>query len=180
MFIGTVFQQIYSIVDTMVAGYNLGDQAIAAIGATSSLYAFIIDFAFGMNSGFALVVTRAFGSHDEEKLRRSIGGMLLLDAIVTVVLTVTAILFLKPLMRLMNTPQSIFDDAYRYMLIICLGMITTLSFNMFSAILRAVGNSVTPLYFLVISCLANIGMDLLMIVVLHLGVAGAAIATVLA
>lgn len=180
MFIGTVFQQIYSIVDTMVAGYNLGDQAIAAIGATSSLYAFIIDFAFGMNSGFALVVTRAFGSHNEEKLRRSIGGMLLLDAIVTVVLTVTAILFLKPLMRLMNTPQSIFDDAYRYMLIICLGMITTLSFNMFSAILRAVGNSVTPLYFLVISCLANIGMDLLMIVVLHLGVAGAAIATVLA
>lgn len=180
MFIGTIFQQIYSIVDTMVAGYTLGDHAIAAIGATSSLFAFIIDFAFGMNSGFALVVTRAFGSHDAEKLRRSIGGMMLLDTLVTIILTILAVLFLKTLMHLMNTPQSIFADAYRYMLIICMGMITTLGFNMFSAILRAVGNSVTPLFFLVISCLANIGMDLLFIVVLHMGVGGAAIATVLA
>ena len=94
--IGNLFQQIYSIVDTMIAGYNLGDSAIAAIGATSSLWALIIDLAWGMNAGFALVVTRAFGSHDDGAIKEAIAGTMILDAVVTAALTIISIVFLKP------------------------------------------------------------------------------------
>lgn len=176
--IGNIFQQIYSIVDTMVAGYNLGDDAIAAIGATSSLYGLIINLAWGMNSGFALVVTRAFGAQDEVHIRKAIGGTMLLDGIITAVLTVLALVFLRPLMRLMHTPEGIFADAYIYMLIIVGGMLATIAYNMFASLLRAFGNSVTPLYFLIISSVLNILLDLLFVAVFHFGVAGAALATV--
>ena len=124
-------------VDTMVAGYCLGDQAIAAIGATSSLYGLIIDLAWGLNSGFALVVTQAFGAHDQRKIRRSIGHMMVLDGMITAVLTLLALIFLRPLMRLMNTPDTIFDQAYSYMAVIFGGMLATICYNMFAGILRA-------------------------------------------
>ena len=91
LFIGNIFQQVYSMVDTMVAGYNLGDNAIAAIGATSSLYALLIDVASGLNSGYAIVVTQRFGAHDEEKLRESIAGMIKLNVVITIILTVLSI-----------------------------------------------------------------------------------------
>ena len=133
LFIGNIFQQIYSMVDTMVAGYTLGDQSIAAIGATSSLYGLLIDFASGLNSGCAIVVTQCFGAHDEKKLRKSIAGML-----------------------------------------------STVAYNMFSAILRAVGNSKTSLYFLIISSVLNMGMDFFFVVVLGIGITGIALATVIA
>lgn len=176
--IGNIFQQVYSIVDTMIAGYNLGDGAIAAIGATSSLYALIIDLAWGMNSGFALVVTRSFGAHDEERVKRTIAGTMLLDGIVAVILTALSLIFLNPLMRLMNTPDTVLEDAYRYMLIICTGMIGTVAYNLFASLLRSFGNSVTPLIFLIISSVTNIVLDVLFVAVFHLGVVGAALATV--
>ena len=137
LFVGNIFQQVYSMVDTMVAGYCLGDQAIAAIGATSSLYGLIIDLAWGLNSGFALVVTQAFGAHDQRKIRRSIGHMMVLDGMITAVLTLLALIFLRPLMRLMNTPDTIFDQAYSYMAVIFGGMLATICYNMFAGILRA-------------------------------------------
>ena len=99
LFIGNVFQQIYSMVDTMVAGYNLGDNAIAAIGATSSLYGLIINLASGLNSGYAIVVTQRFGARNETELKASIAGMIQLDVAVTIVLTVLSLAFLRPLMR---------------------------------------------------------------------------------
>lgn len=180
LLIGNIFQQVYSMVDTMVAGYNLGDHAIAAIGATSSLYGLIIDFASGLNSGYTIVVTQRFGAHDKKKLKESIAGMIELDAAVTVVLTVLSLVFLRPLMRFMNTPAVIFGQAYSYIAVICAGMAATIAYNMFAGILRAFGNSRTSLSFLIISSLINMGMDLLFIVVLHMGVAGAALATVIA
>ena len=180
LFIGNIFQQVYSMVDTMVAGYCLGDQAIAAIGATSSLYGLIIDLAWGLNSGFALIVTQAFGAHEQGKIRKSIGHMMVLDGIITVILTVLALVFLPALMRLMNTPESIFDQAHSYMVVIFAGMLATICYNMFAGILRAFGNSKTPLYFLIFSSLLNIGLDLLFVAVLHMGVGGAALATVVA
>lgn len=180
IFIGNIFQQIYSVVDTMVAGYNLGDAAIAAIGATSSLYGLIIDLAWGMNSGFALVVTRSFGAHDEGTLKKSIAGTMLLDLGITLALTALAGCFLRPLMGLMNTPESIFPDAYRYILIICLGLPATMAYNMFASLLRCVGNSVTPLVFLIVSSLTNILLDLLFVAGFRWGVTGAAAATVCA
>lgn len=178
LFIGNIFQQVYSMVDTMVAGYCLGDQAIAAIGATSSLYGLVIDLAWGLNSGFSLVVTQAFGAHDQGKLRKAIGGMMLLDGLITAVLTVLALLFLTPLMRLMNTPDSIFEQAYSYMAVIFAGMLATICYNMFAGILRAFGNSKTPLYFLIFSSLLNIALDLLFVAVFRMGVGGAALATI--
>ena len=178
LFIGNIFQQVYSMVDTMVAGYCLGDQAIAAIGATSSLYGLVIDLAWGLNSGFSLVVTQAFGAHDQGKLRKAIGGMMLLDGIITAVLTVLALLFMTPLMRLMNTPDSIFEQAYSYMAVIFAGMLATICYNMFAGILRAFGNSKTPLYFLIFSSLLNIALDLLFVAVFRMGVGGAALATI--
>lgn len=180
LFIGNVFQQVYSMVDTMIAGYCLGDNAIAAIGATSSLYSLMIDFAAGLNSGCAIVVTQHFGAHDEKKLRKTIAGMIELDAGITLILTLLALSFLRPLMRFMNTPEAIFEQAYRYIVVICAGMIATIGYNLFSGILRAFGNSRTSLVFLILSSLLNMGMDVLFVAVLHLGVAGAALATVIA
>lgn len=180
LFIGNIFQQIYSMVDTMVAGYALGDQAIAAIGATSSLYGLLIDFASGLNSGCAIVVTQCFGAHDGRKLRKSIAGMIIIDAIITCLVTISALIFLRPLMCFMNTPDSIFEQAYIYIAIICAGMLFTISYNMFSAILRAVGNSKTSLYFLIISSVLNMGLDFFFVVVLGISITGIALATVIA
>lgn len=180
LLIGNIFQQVYSMVDTMVAGYCLGDLAIAAIGATSALYSLIISLSVGLNSGFAVVVTQSFGAHDEGKLRKAIGGMMTLDAVITVLLTVLSLVFLPALMRLMNTPESIFDQAYSYMAIICAGMTATIGYNMFAGILRSFGNSRTPLYFLIFTCVLNIALDLLFVAGFGMGVGGAALATVAA
>jgi len=180
LFIGNIFQQVYSMVDTMVAGYCLGDQAIAAIGSTSSLYWLVIDLSWGLNSGFALIVTQAFGAHEQGKIRKSIGHMMVLDGIITAVLTIPALIFLPSLMRLMNTPENIFDQAYSYMVVIFAGLPATICYNMFAGILRAFGNSRTPLYFLIFSSLLNIALDLLFVAVFRMGVGGAALATVVA
>lgn len=180
LFIGNIFQQLYTVADTMVVGRGLGDSAIAAIGATSALYNLLIDFAWGMNSGCGIVVTQSFGAHDEKKLRQSIAGMMILDTTVTAVLTLLSLLFMGPMLQYMNTPDSIFAQAHVYIAVICGGMIFTIAYNMFSAILRAVGNSRAPLYFLIVSSLLNITLDVLAVLVFHLGVAGAALATVAA
>lgn len=180
LLIGNIFQQVYTMVDTMVVGYSLGDTAIAAVGATSALYALLLDFAIGMNSGCGIVVTRNFGAGEQENLRRSIAGMVLLNVAVTAVLTVLSLLFLPWLLRYMNTPEAIFSQTYTYIAILCRGMLATICYNMFSAILRAVGNSRSPLYFLIISSFVNIALDLVMVMGLRLGVAGAAVATIIA
>lgn len=180
LFIGNLFQQVYGVVDTMVAGYCLGDAAIAAIGATGSLYSLIASLAWGLNSGFALVITQSFGAHDVRHLRQAIAGTFILDTGIAAALTVLALAFLKPLMRLMNTPDAIMDQAYSYMIVICGGMLATIAYNMFAGIMRAFGNSRTPLYVLVFCCMVNIILDLLFVSVFHMGVAGAALATVLA
>lgn len=178
LFIGNIFQQIYSMVDTMVAGYFLGDSAIAAIGATSSLYSLLLNLAIGMNNGYAIVVTQCFGAHDEKRLRQSVAGMILLNAAVTLTVTLFSLAFLEQLMHFMNTPESIFSPAYQYIWIICAGMLATIAYNMFAGFMRAMGNSQTPLYFLIFSSALNIALDLLMVVVFQMGVAGAALATV--
>ena len=180
LFIGNIFQQVYAMIDTMTAGYCLGDQAIAAIGAGSALYGLVLDLAWGLNSGFALVVTRAFGAHEREKLRSCIGTMMVLDVLIALGLTIPALVFLPRLMRLLNTPDRIHDQAYRYMFVIFAGMLATILYNMFAGILRAFGNSRTPLYFLILSSLMNIALDLLFVAVLGMGVGGAALATIVA
>lgn len=180
LFIGNIFQQIYSVVDTMVAGYNLGDGAIAAIGATASLYGLIISFAVGLNSGYSIVVTREFGAHNTKKLKQSIAAMLMLNIAVAIVVTALSLAFITPFMRFLNTPDAIFNDAHTYIAIICGGILATVCYNMFAGIMRSVGNSRTPLIVLIISSFINMGLDVLFIMVFHLGIAGAALATVIA
>ena len=180
LLISDVFQQVYSIVDTMVVGHVLGDAAISAIGATSALYALLISLASSMNTGFSIVITQAFGARDLQTVKRGIAGAMVLNLAITVLLTAASVCFLKPLLVWMNTPAAIFEDTYRYILIVCLGVAATVSYNLFAGLLRAVGNSRTPLYCLLLSSLVNVALDILLVVVVPVGVAGAAIATVVA
>ena len=180
MFIGNIFQQFYTMADTMVVGHSLGDNAIAAIGATSALYSLIFRIAFGMNNGYGIVVSRCFGTHNEKELRQSVAGMITYNTVVTLLLTAIALVFLRPLLVFMNTPEAIFGQAYLYIVILCAGMIFTICYNMFASILRAVGNSRAPLYFLIMASLINIVLDVILVVWLHGGVAGAAAATIAA
>lgn len=180
LFIGTLFQQAYNIIDTMIAGYNLGDDAIAAIGATSSLYSLIICFANGLNSGYGIIVSRIFGAKNYERLRKSIATMMLLDLGITLLLTVLVLPLLRPLLAVLSTPTEIFGQAYEYIFVIVAGLVTTIAYNMCAGFLRAIGNSRVPLYFLIISCILNLGMDMLFIIGFGMGVIGAGLATVIA
>ncbi len=180
LFVGNLFQQLYSAVDTMIAGYNLGDTAVAAIGATSALYSLLVNLAAGLNSGYGIVAAQTYGSKNYPKLRKVAGAMAALNLTVTLVLTVLSLLFLRPLMALMQVPDTLFHDAYLYIGVILGGMVTTIAYNMFAGFIRAMGNSRTPLYFLIISCLTNLSMDVVFIVGLGWGVQGAAAATVIA
>ncbi|MBQ0071984.1 MAG: MATE family efflux transporter, partial [Spirochaetales bacterium] len=168
-----------SVVDTMVAGYNLGDGAIAAIGATAALYSLFIHVSLGLNRGFAIVVTQSYGAKREEDIKASIASTILLNAFVTVVLTTITCTFMHPFLKMMKTPTEIYQDTYNYIIVICAGMVATIAFNMFSSILNAFGNSRTSNIYLIVSSLLNIVLDLLFIMVFHMGVQGAAWATVI-
>ena len=180
LFIGNIFQQVYNLADTAIAGYTLGDNAIAAIGATSSLYSLLVDFASGMNSGFGIVTAQSFGAKNWGKVRRSIAAMLVLNLALAAVLTAGSLVALRPLMAAMEVPAAIFEDAYAYIFVIFAGLLATVCYNMFAGILRAFGNSRTPLYVLVAACVVNLVLDVLFMVQFQWGVAGAAAATVIA
>lgn len=178
MFVGNIFQQIYSIVDTMVAGYCLGDDAIASIGVTAALYSFIINFAIGMNSGSALVLTRSIGAGNKSKVKRDIAGMTVLNLAITVILTIITCAGMRWFLAIINTPDDIFTRAYQYMMVLCIGIVATVLYNMFASILRAFGNSRTALLFLIISSILNVILDYVCIGFLDFDVMGAAFATV--
>lgn len=180
LFIGTLFQQAYNIIDTMIAGYNLGDEAIAAIGATSSLFSLIMCFANGLNSGYGIIVSRIFGAKNRERLKSTVAAMVILDFGITLILTLLVLPLLRPLLKVLSTPTEIFDQAYAYIFVIVAGLITTLAYNMCAGFLRAIGNSRVPLYFLIVSCFLNLGMDMLFIMVFRMGIIGAGLATVIA
>ncbi len=180
LFIGMLFQQVYNITDTMIVGYGLGENAVAAVGATSALYSVLINFANGLNNGYGIIISQAFGGRNWKKLRQGFAAMVILDVGITLILTLVSLILLKPLLFWLETPAEIFQQAHQYIAIILAGMITTIAYNMGAGFLRAVGNSRIPLYFLVISCGLNILMDLLFVMVFQMGVKGAAAATVIA
>ena len=178
LIIGNVFQNLYNVVDVAIVGNSLGDHALAAVGATSALYGLYICLNFGFNNGFSLVIARNFGAKDIPRLKRSIGGTLRLGVLLSVVLTVLGIFTTRPLLVLLHTPD--IDLSFRYISVLVYCVIFSVLYNTFSAILRAVGNSVAPLVFLIIGTVTNIILDVLFIRVFHMGVFGAAFATVLA
>lgn len=180
LFIGTLFQQVYNVADTMIVGYGLGEDAVAAVGATSALYSVLVNFAVGLNNGYGIVISRAFGEKNRIKMRKAFAVMAVLDLAITLLLTILSLVFLRHLLVWLDTPADIFSRSYAYIQIILAGMVTTIVYNMGAGFLRAVGNSRTPLYFLLISCGLNILMDLLFVMGFHMGVTGAAVATVIA
>jgi len=179
MMIGSLFSDLYNLVDMTIAGYTIGDTALAAISATSGIMAFINATSRGFNIGNAISVSNAFGEGDMEKTRRSLAGMFTLCYALSISLTILLCIFIKPLMRLINTPESLFIDAYKYIIVIIIGLTFTMSYDLFACAFRALGNSKIPLYLLIACSFLNVGLDILFMGALKMGVMGAAIATVL-
>lgn len=180
LLLGNVVQQVYQIADTIVVGRYLGVDSLAAVGATGSLLFLLLGFAWGLTSGFAIPTAQAFGARDHAAVRRSVAAGTILTALVTVVITVVAPLIAAPALALMQTPAELMDEATVFTQISFLGAGAMMFFNYLSAIIRAIGDSRTPLVFLTISCALNIGLVLTFVGVFGWGVAGAALATVLA
>ena len=179
MLMGLLFQQLYNLVDTMIVGKLLGVQALAAVGATGSLNFLIIGFCLGVCSGFSIPVAQKFGAGDHVGLRKYVANGVWLSILFSAVMTVLTVIFCKPILRIMQTPDDIFQGAYEYIVIIFIGIPVTYLYNMCSGLIRAVGDSKTPVYFLAIASILNIVLDVVLIVNFKMGVAGAAVATVI-
>ena len=180
LLLGNIFQQFYNMADTVIVGRFVGAGALAAVGSTGTIMFLITGFAQGITSGFSILTSQRFGAGDANGVRRSVANGVILAVISTVILTAVCLGVMRPLLGLMNTPEDIFHDAYTYIMIISGGMVATVFYNLFSAYLRAVGNSQVPLFFLVFSACLNIVLDLAFIIWFDKGVAGAALATVVA
>ena len=180
IFLGNLLQLTYSLVDTRIVGSFLGDDVLAAVGATTTLSNLIVGFLMGLCGGFAIISSQCFGAKDDKGLRKTFAVSLILGVVIAVVLTVAGLVFLNPILRFLNVPDGLMGIAYEYIFIIIAGILATLFYNIFSSILRAIGDTVTPLIILAVSVVLNIIGDLFFIVVLKAGVQGAAVATVLA
>lgn len=175
---GKLFQQIYSVVDAAIVGHTLGVNALGGVGSTGSVNFLILGFCDGVTSGFALPVAQAFGAGNQKSLRRFVTNSAILTVIITVLLMALILPLTGKLLTLMGTPESQYDYAYSYIFIIFLGIPATMLYNLLAGIIRSLGDSKTPIYFLVIASILNIFGDLLLICVFRMGVAGAAWATV--
>lgn len=177
LLIGNVFQQFYSMADTVIVGQTLGDAALSGVGSTGALSFLILGFAQGLSSGFAVITSQRKGANDTDGVRRSIATSIELTVIINIALTLIAVFTCRPLLEVMNTKPEFIDFAYNYIVVIFAGMMLNALYNQFSNTLRAIGDSTAPLIFLIIACLVNIGLDCLLIIVCRMGVEGAAIAT---
>lgn len=180
IFLGNLFQILYSLIDTKIVGSTLGETALASVGSVSTLYNLLTGFFNGLTLGFSVVTARFYGSGEEKALKKNIAGAITLGFGTAIVLITLTAVFLKPILRLLQVPAEQFDMSYSYIVVLVWGMFITLAYNLCANTLRATGDSVTPLIYLVISSLVNVGLDYFFILNLHLGVAGAAYATVLA
>lgn len=179
VFIGNIFQQFYSMVDAIIVGKFVGTKGLAAVGATGTITFLILGFLMGLTAGFTVLTSQKFGAGKMEEMRQTVGNAAVLSAIVSAIMTAVSMLGMRTLLVFMHTPADIFDDAYTYIMIICGGIFAQVLYNILASILRALGNSRTPLYFLIISAVLNIILDLVFIIVFHWGAPGAAWATVI-
>lgn len=180
LLIGNILQQLYNMVDTIVVGRGIGVNALAAVGATSSINFLILGFIMGMAQGVSILTSQFFGSKDYQKLRKSITMSLYISIAVCVVMTTISLTFIRPILNLMGTPDSILEDAICYIRVIFMGLTITYAYNFFSGILRAVGDSRNPVIAMIIACIVNIVLDVWFVIGLKIGVEGAAYATVIA
>lgn len=175
---GNLFQQLYNMVDTIIVGKFVGLDALAAVGATGTVSFLIIGFATGLSAGFAVIVAQKYGAGDREGVKLASFNAIVLTVVMTAVITVISSLGMNWLLTVMNTPDNVYQMSYDYIIIIARGLAFTMLYNVCAGLLRAVGDSKTPLYFLIISAVLNVGLDLLLIIVFGMGVKGAAIATI--
>lgn len=176
---GNLFQQLYNIADSIIVGKTLGIHALAAVGASSSINFLVIGFCIGICSGFAIPISQRFGAKDYSGMRRFVFNAAVLGAFFAVVITVITALLCRQILQLLKTPELIMEGAYSYLLVIFLGIPFTILYNLSAGILRAVGDSKSPFFFLAISTVINICGDLFTIRVLGMGVEGAAISTIM-
>lgn len=180
LLIGNIFQQFYNVADTAIIGHVLGDHALAAIGASASIYSLVIGFAHGITNGFAVIIARYYGAKDEGNLKKSVAWTYALTVFVALFLTIMSMVLLHPVLVALKTPNDIINETERYLRIVLGGAVITCFYNMFAALMRAIGNSKTPLYFLVLSSAINVFLDILFVKYFGMGIAGAAVATVIA
>lgn len=180
MLIGNIFQQLYNMVDSMIVGKYVGAQALASVGATGSLNFLFFSVCFGLSNGIGIIVSQRFGAGDTEGVKKTISNAVYIMAVAAFIMGGSGCLLAKPILQFMNTPDDIIAGATIYMQISCIGVIAISLYNGVSSILRGVGDSKTPLYFLIVSSVINIVLDLIFIRVFNWGVAGAAIATIIA
>lgn len=180
LLIGNIVQQLYQVVDAMVVGRNLGVNALAAVGTTGAIMFLLIGFAMGLTTGFAIPTAQAHGARDDRAVRSSVAAGTILTALSALVITVIGVLGARPLLQLMQTPAILLDEATTFAVVSLSGAVAIMFFNYLSAILRARGDSTTPLIFLLIASVANMGLVIWFVRYLHLGVGGAALATVVA
>ena len=180
VFLGTLFQQFYNMVDTMIVGKYLGLKQLAGVGVTGSLSFLIIGFCTGICSGFAIPVAQAFGARDEKGLRKYVTNSVWYCVVVSIVMTIATVLLCRQMLVWMNTPEEAFIYAYHYIVIVFAGIPFTVLYNMVSGIFRSLGDSKSPVVFLIISSLLNVVLDLLFIPVMGMDVEGAALATIIA
>ena len=177
---GNVFQQLYTVVDTAVVGQVVGVKALAAVGAADWLNWMVLGIVQGLTQGFSILMAQYFGAGDHRELSRSVGASLTLCAVSSALILLLSQLSAGPVLRLLNTPNDIFGDSLLYLRIIFAGVPVITAYNFLAAILRALGDSKTPLYAMIVAALINVGLDLLFVMGFHWGIAGAAAATVIA
>ena len=180
LLLGNVAQQLYNIVDTVIVGRFVDPLALAAVGSTGTIMFLMFGTSNGMVSGFSIVTSQKYGAGDSKGVKASVTNGLYLSLIIAALITVTGLVFMRPLLRLMNTPDDIFEYAYTYISTICSGIVCVIMYNYCASLMRAVGNSKMPLIFLLCSAATNIGLDLLFIIKFNMGTFGAAFATVIA
>ena len=180
LLLGNLFQQLYNTVDTWVVGNYVGKEAFSAVGTVSPIINMLIGTFLGLSIGAGVVISQYYGAKQEQKVSETVHTALVMTAILGVLFTFIGVLMTPPMLRLMKTPAEVFPEAQRYLTIYFSGIFGLLLYNMGAGILRAVGDSQRPFYFLVLSTTLNIGLDLLFVIVFHMGVAGVAYATILA
>ena len=180
IFIGNIFQQFYNMADTVIVGKFVGNAALAAVGACGTLAFLIIGFLQGVTAGFTVVTAQHYGAGNMKAMKKSVASGAVLTLIVSVILTVLSMVSMSKVLHLMNTPSDMYGEAYGYIMVLCGGIIAQALYNYLASVLRALGDSKRPLYFLVIAALLNIVLDLAFIIIFRLGAAGAAYATVIA
>ncbi len=179
LFIGQLFQLFYSLVDTRIVGATLGEDALAAVGATSTLSDLLVGLLNGVTNGFAIVIATRFGANNTQSMKKSIGGTVVLGISFALVISICSLIFLTPILNFLNISPELQPQSKSYISIILAGLIAATCYNICAAILRAIGDSFTPLIFLIISTVLNIVLDYAFILLLHMGVGGAALATVI-